>query len=118
MSESSPTVRARTRYLPEIIFGFRRDWRYWTITTDPQKLPSNSTWHLMSHLPKPLDKQVGNLYGWRTWIEYGFKQCKNQLGWADFRWTHSNQIHRWWEVISSAYLMVSLQFNGLDSWEN
>lgn len=68
----------------------------------------------MSHLPGALDKQVGNLYGLRTWIEYGFKQCKNHLGWADFRLTHYDQIERWWEVVSSAYLMVSLQFNGLD----
>lgn len=106
--------KSETRDLQEIIFGKRRDWRYWTITTEPINLPKNSTWHLMSHLPQPLDKQVGNLYGLRTWIEYGFKQCKNHLGWADFRLTHYNQIERWWEVISSAYLMVSLQFNGLD----
>ncbi len=106
--------KSETRYLQEIIFGKRRDWRYWTITTEPEKLPENSTWHLMSHLPEDLDKQVGNLYGLRTWIEYGFKQCKNHLGWADFRLTHYHQIERWWEVVSSAYLMVSLQFNGLD----
>jgi SRSO17 transposase len=73
-------VRARTRHLQEILFGLRRDWHYWTITTNPEKLPENSTCHLMSHLPQPLDKQVGNLYGLRTWIEYGFKQCKNHLG--------------------------------------
>jgi len=58
---------------------------------------------------------VGNLCGLRSWIEHGFKPCKNHLGWADFRLTHYNQIQRWWEVILSAYLMVSLQFNGLDS---
>lgn len=104
---------SQRRYIQEIIFGKRRDWRYWTITTDPVELPKNSTWYLMSHLPHSLDKEVGNLYGLRTWIEYGFKQCKNQLGWADFRLTHYVQIERWWEVISSAYLMVSLQFNGL-----
>lgn len=108
------TGKSETRYLQEIIFGFRRDWRYWTITTDPDNLPENSTWYVMSHLPKPLDKQVGNLYGLRTWIEYGFKQCKNNLGWADFRVTHYAQIERWWEIVSSTYLMVSLQFNGLD----
>ncbi|OWY60839.1 hypothetical protein B7486_67025 [cyanobacterium TDX16] len=53
--------KSETRYLQEIIFGKRRDWRYWTITTAPEKLPENSTWHLMSHLPEDLDKQVGNL---------------------------------------------------------
>jgi hypothetical protein len=35
------------------------------------------------------------------------------LGWADFRLTHYTQIERWWELVSSAYLMVSLQFHGL-----
>lgn len=72
-------------YLQEIIFGQRRDWRHWTITTAPVNLPPSSTWHLMSHLPQPLDKQVGNLYRLRTGIEYGFKHCKNHLGWADLR---------------------------------
>jgi len=28
-------------------------------------------------------KKVGNTYGLRTWIEYGFKHTKNELGWAD-----------------------------------
>lgn len=106
------------RYIQEIIFGKRRDWHYWTITTDPEELPSNSTWYVMSHLPKSLDKEIGNLYALRIWIEYGFKHCKNHLGWADFRVTHYEQIERWWEIVSSAYLMVSLQFNGLDCAEN
>ena len=66
----------------------------------------------MSHLQGQQDQfdQIGNLYGLRTWIEYGFKQCKDQLGWTDYRVTHYAQIERWWEIVSSAYLMVSLQF--------
>jgi SRSO17 transposase len=110
--------KTEVRYLQEIIFGKQRTLRYWTITTDPAKLPENSTWFVMSNLPKALDKEVGNLYGLRTWVEYGFKQCKNHLGWADFRLTHYEQIERWWEVVCSTYLMVSLQFNGLDSGSN
>lgn len=82
------------RYIQEIIFGQRRDWRHWTITTDTEQLPDNSTYYVMSHLPQSLDKEIGNLYSLRTWIEYGFKQCKNHLGWADFRVTHYEQIHR------------------------
>ena len=39
---------------------------------------------------------------------YGFKQSKNELGWADFRLTDYGQIQKWWEVVCSAYLMVSL----------
>jgi len=36
------------------------------------------------------------LYGLRMWIEYGFKQVKNELGWADFRLTDYASIERWW----------------------
>jgi SRSO17 transposase len=103
------------RYIQEIIFGRRFAWRYWTLTSDPALLPANSTWMVMSHLSLEQDDAsfIGNLYGLRTWIEYGFKQCKNELGWADYRVTHYEQIERWWEMVSSAYLMVSLQFYGL-----
>ena len=52
--------------------------------------------------------QVGNLYGFRNWIEYGLKQSKNELGWADFRVTDYAQIEKWWEIAMSVYLMVSL----------
>lgn len=71
----------------------------------------------MSHLDEQRDHfdQIGNLYGLRTWVEYGFKQCKDKLGWADYRVTHYAQIERWWEIVSSAYLMVSLQFDRLNS---
>lgn len=97
--------KSEVRYIQEIIFGQRRDWRYWTITTHPKQLPENSTYYVISHLSQSLDKEIGNLYGLRTWIEYGFKQSKNHLGWADFRVTHYAQIERWWEVVESAYLM-------------
>ena len=108
--------QSEQRYIQEIIFGRRLQWRYWTLTTDSVQLPNNSTWMVMSHLPPEQDNAqfIGNLYGLRTWVEYGFKQCKNELGWADFRVTHYEQIERWWEMVSSAYLMVSLQFQGLD----
>jgi hypothetical protein len=45
----------------------------------------------------------------RTWIEYGFKQIKHELGWADHRLTDDGAIERWWELVFSAYVMVSLQ---------
>ena len=60
-------------------------------------------------------KQVGNYYGLRNWIEYGLKQSKNELGWADFRVTDYPQIEKWWEVVMSAYLMVSLHSDVLNS---
>lgn len=74
--------KTESRYIQEIIFGRRLQWRYWTLTDDPVALPDNSTWQVMSHLKGKQDHfdQIGNLYGLRTWIESGFKQCKDQLG--------------------------------------
>jgi len=61
----------------------------------------------MTHIPNLKYHQVGNLYGLRNWVEYGLKQSKNELGWADFRMTSYAQIE-WWEIVMSAYLLVSL----------
>jgi len=52
---------------------------------------------------------VGNTVGLRTWIEYGFKHAKDDLGWADYRVTDYPAIDRWWELVMSAYTLVSLQ---------
>ena len=96
------------RYIREIIFGKRRSRQYWQITTDPETLPENSTWLVMTKI-KDIDyKEVGNLYGIRNWVEYGLKQSKNELGWADFRLTHYPDIEKWWELVMSAFLLVSL----------
>jgi SRSO17 transposase len=62
----------------------------------------------MTKIPNLKYHQVGNLYGLRNWVEYGLKQTKNELGWADFRLTHYTDIEKWWEIVCSAYLMVSL----------
>jgi len=67
----------------------------------------------MTHIANLKYHQVGNLYGLRNWVEYGLKQSKNELGWADFRLTSYVQIERWWEMVMSAYLLVSLHTNAL-----
>jgi SRSO17 transposase len=102
------------RYLREIIYGHRQSQRFWQITTDPDRLPDNETWYVMSHAPTLEFAEIGNTYGFRTWVEYGLKQSKDALGWADFRVTDYAQIERWWEIVMSAFTMVSLfaqQFN-------
>lgn len=96
------------RYIREIIFGQRCQIQYWQVTTNTETLPQNSTWYIMTKVPGIKYKEVGNLYGLRNWVEYGLKQSKNELGWADFRVTNYSQIEKWWELIMSAYLMVSL----------
>jgi len=96
------------RYIQEIIFGKRRPIQYWQVTTDPATLPKNSTWLIMTKVPGIKYTEVGNFYGLRNWVESGLKQSKNELGWADFRVTDYAQIEQWWEIVMSAYLMVSL----------
>ncbi len=90
------------RYIREIIYGKRRKIRYYQITTDPKELPEDARWFVMMNLEGNIYKEVGNVYGMRTWIEYGFKQIKNELGWADFRFTSYSEIEKWWEIVCSA----------------
>ncbi len=61
----------------------------------------------MTYIPGVKYKEIGNIFGIRTWVEYGLKPSKNELGWADFPVTNYSQIQKWWEIVMSAYLMVS-----------
>src|SRR5258708_16012214 len=63
----------------------------------------------MTNLPGKIERTVGNTFGLRTWIEYGFKHAKDELGWADSRLTEAHSSARWWELVMCAYLLVSLQ---------
>jgi len=105
-----------TRWIREIVYGKRREITYWQLTTDTETLPENSTSFIMTNLPgnlkrklKDLKEKLGNLYGNRTWVEYGFRQGKQELGWTDYRFTGFSEIEKWWEMIFSVYLMVSLK---------
>jgi SRSO17 transposase len=62
----------------------------------------------IANAPAVALSEIGNCYGLRTWIEYGLKQAKDALGWADFRMTRYEHIEKWWELVMSAFLMVSL----------
>ena len=97
------------RFIRETVYGKRQAVRYYQITTDPQTLPPETTWDLMTNLPGKIERTGGNTFGLRTWVEYGFKQSKDDLGWADYRLTEAASIERWWELVMSAYTLVSLQ---------
>jgi len=43
---------------------------------------------------------------------------KNQLGWADFRLTNYRHIEKWWELVCSAYCLVSLNANTFSGRRN
>lgn len=102
--------QSEQRFIREIIFGKRRSLRYFQITKsealDPQ---GDDSWYVMTNLPGKIEASIARLYSLRMWIEYGFKQVKNELGWADFRLTDYASIERWWEIVFSAYLLVSIQ---------
>ncbi len=103
--------KSETRYIREIIYGKRSHITYWQLTTDTETMPENSTSFVMTNLQEKrskLKKILGNLYGLRTWVEYGFRQCKQELGWTDYRFTNFNEINKWWEIIFCVYLMISL----------
>jgi len=62
----------------------------------------------MTNLSHNVRHTLGNSYGLQTWIEYGFKHIKHELGWADYRLTDYASIERWLELVFSTYLLVSL----------
>ncbi len=97
------------RFLRETISGTRQPIRYYQLTSDPQTLPPETTGDLMTNLPGTIEQSVGNTFGLRTGIDYGFKHAKDDLGWADYRVTNSAASARWWELVMSAYTLVSLQ---------
>ena len=102
--------QSEARFIREIIFGKRRMLRYYQITKGETIDPTgDNSWYIMTNLEGKIQRTVAQLYSLRNWIEYGFKQVKNELGWADYRLTNYSSIERWWEMIFSAYLLVSLQ---------
>lgn len=101
--------KTEIRYIREIIYGKRRRRTYWEVTTDPETLPENSTRFLMTNQQTVTYLEIGNEYGERTWVEYGFRQSKSELGWADFRLTKYADIEKWWELVCSAYWLITLQ---------
>jgi hypothetical protein len=100
--------KSENRYIREIIYGKKGAVTYWEITTDPETMPPNSTSFVKTNLKGKLKKIVGNLYGLRTWVEYGFRQCKQELGWTDYRFTNFKDLEKWWSIIFCVYTMISL----------
>ena len=101
--------KSEIRYIREIIYGKKRAVTYWEITTDPETMPENTTSFVMTNIEGKIKKNLGNLYGLRTWVEYGFRQCKQELGWTDYRFTNFKDIEKWWEIIFCVYTMISLK---------
>ncbi|BAZ52596.1 transposase [Nostoc sp. NIES-4103] len=78
-SRTFSNQKTETRYIREIIYGKRRAITYWEITTEPETMPENSTSFVMTNLQGDLKKILGDLYGLRTWVEYGFRYLQTGI---------------------------------------
>jgi DDE superfamily endonuclease len=85
-------------------------------TTDPGRLPAHSTWYLLTNRPRPDTaraarspypaadlSEVVRCYGLRNWVEQGYKQVKDELGWADFQVRSATAIHRHLVLVCTAF---------------
>jgi hypothetical protein len=85
-------------------------------TADPAALPEKATWYLATNLPRPggpreADSvhpaaglaEVVRIYGIRHWAEQGYKQVKDQLGWADFQVRSDIAIRRHQALVCCAF---------------
>jgi hypothetical protein len=85
-------------------------------TTDPATLPPLTTWYLATTLPRPgaphADEapfapadlaEIVRPYGLRNWVEQGYKQLKQELGWADFMLRADHAIRRHWHLVCCAF---------------
>ena len=57
--------KVQKRFIREIIFGKSRAEQFWEITTDPETLPKNSTWCVMTRIANLKYHQVGKF----VWIK-------------------------------------------------
>jgi DDE superfamily endonuclease len=98
-------------------YGPDRSYRLVVATSDPRTLPKASTWYLITNLPLPGTSraaahpnlpaaeltEVVRLYGLRQWVEQGYKQVKQGLGWADFQVRSDRAIRRHWALVCCAF---------------
>jgi hypothetical protein len=85
-------------------------------TADPATLPDKATWYLVTDLPRPGGARVVEsphapadpaeivwIYGIRHWIEQGYKQVKDELGWADFQVRSDTAIGHHQTLVTCAF---------------
>ena len=92
-------------------WGPDRHHRLVVATTDPARLPKGSTWYLLTNLARPVGRraqqtqlaEIVGAYGLRNWVEQGYKQVKDELGWADFQVRSDRAIRRHWTLVCCAF---------------
>jgi SRSO17 transposase len=96
--------------------GWDQQLRLVAVTTDPARLPADRTWYLLTNLPHPDGPhvvtspiapadlaEVARLYGLRAWVEQGYQQLKQELGWADWQVRADRAIRRHWALVCCAF---------------
>jgi hypothetical protein len=92
-------------------WGPDRPHRLVVATTDPARLPKLTTWYLLCNLARPAGgraqqaqlSEIVASYGLRNWVEQGYKQVKDELGWADFQVRSDRAIRRHWTLVCCAF---------------
>jgi hypothetical protein len=92
-------------------WGPDRQHRLVVATTDPARLPKLTTWYLLCNLARPAGRraqqaqlaEIVATYGLRNWVEQGYKQVKDELGWADFQVRSDRAIRRHWTLVCCAF---------------
>jgi hypothetical protein len=105
-------------------YGPEKSERVIIATTDPEKLPDNSTWYLVTNLPAPGSvkaeqndltpaslTEVLRLYGLRMWVEQSYKQVKHALGWSDYQVRSDLAIRRHWQLVCCAFSFCWFHFS-------
>ena len=85
-------------------------------TADPAVLPDKATWYLVTNLPRPGGPreagsshpaaslaEIARLYAIRNWTGQGYKQVKDELGWADFQVRSDLAIRRHQALVNCAF---------------
>jgi hypothetical protein len=97
-------------------YGPEQPQRAVLVTTDPQQLPAQTTWYLVTNLPAPGSEraarsawepaslgEIVRLYGLRMWVEQSYKQVKHALGWAEYQVRSDVAIRRHWTLVWCAF---------------
>ena len=95
------------------------------VTADPGALPDKAAWYLVTNLPRPGGPReavsphraadlagVVRIYGIRHWIEQGYKQVKDELGWADFQVRSAVAIRRHQALVNCAFSFCWAAWSG------
>lgn len=97
-------------------FGPDKPTRAIVATTDPATRPARTSWYLLTNLPHPASPlrtewpippadlaEVVRLYSLRNWVEQGYRQVKQELGWADCMVRSARAIRRHWLLVCCAF---------------